>query len=520
MKTNEIPCLYRDDSWLVVHKPTGISTHAANSGDLGLTEWLELHHGLKLHVCSRLDKGTSGVLILAVSAAASGRAQKIHAENLSRKTYYFISDKKHAGESKWICKEPLDEAACATTFELIESGHGYFLYSAEITRGKKHQIRRHAFASGISVLGDVDYQGTEFSRLCLHCGDLKWPEIDKDLSVELPRSFQGLLEGAEDITIQTEVTIERRLDWLASITNAFRAVHRGEIMSLPFAIDVFDRWMCVTGYDEDKSSQELKDQIQAVLDKLSEQYAIKGGVIKTNRQDPHKRKLFSDLLSWGESIPESFLVQEQGCSYEVMLNDTQHIGLFLDQRDTRRRVGLMSSGKRVANLFSFTCSFSVVAAKENAEIVFSIDLAAGSLDRGKRNFASNELDKLNRGKFIKEDVRNWLARQLKNKQASPKTFKSWDVIICDPPVFASSGKGQVFSVAKMWSDLAKDIREILSENGTAFFSNNHQKGSDHFYLNELKKHFPNVTQLRPPFDFPKLKGASSGVRIFKTSFSS
>ena len=44
------------------------------------------------------------------------------------------------------------------------------------------------------------------------------------------------------------------------------------------------------------------------------------------------------------------------------LTRTQHTGLFLDQRDSRRRVVKFAAGARVANLFAFTCSFSVAAA--------------------------------------------------------------------------------------------------------------------------------------------------------------
>jgi len=57
--------LYRDRSWLVVDKPTGMATHAGNPGELGVVEWLDLHLGIKAHVVSRLDRATSGALLLA-----------------------------------------------------------------------------------------------------------------------------------------------------------------------------------------------------------------------------------------------------------------------------------------------------------------------------------------------------------------------------------------------------------------------------------------------------------------------
>ena len=59
--------LYCNNKWLVIHKPTGISTHAVNQGALGIAEWMELHHNIKVYICSRLDKGTSGVLVFALT---------------------------------------------------------------------------------------------------------------------------------------------------------------------------------------------------------------------------------------------------------------------------------------------------------------------------------------------------------------------------------------------------------------------------------------------------------------------
>ena len=82
--------LYHDKHWLVVNKPSGISTHRAHEGDLGLVEWLSLHHDLEVHVCSRLDKGTSGVLLFALSPEAVAEAQTVHEEERAEKSYFFI----------------------------------------------------------------------------------------------------------------------------------------------------------------------------------------------------------------------------------------------------------------------------------------------------------------------------------------------------------------------------------------------------------------------------------------------
>ena len=87
-----------------------------------------------------------------------------------------------------------------------------------------------------------------------------------------------------------------------------------------------------------------------------------------------------------------FAVREYGHTFLVNLNDYLDTGLFLDHRETRRTVGLSSGGKRVLNLFAYTCSFGVYAAVGGATRVDNLDLSNTYLDWGRRNFAANGLD--------------------------------------------------------------------------------------------------------------------------------
>lgn len=514
MTTSQSPIIYRDDSWLVVHKPNGLSSHAARSGELGLAEWLELHHNLTPHLCSRLDKETSGLMLLALDSKASKRAQTIHEQNRARKTYYLLTDKNKECSKSWECNDSLDGKACSTYFEYIKSGDTYHLYRATISRGRQHQIRRHTAAAGIPILGDSLYGGTPFPRLCLHCAELSWPEIPEPLKTALPRAFSQLLAGESRLLTEVTVARERRLPLLASITDAMRLVQRGEVQGLPFSIDLFGRYLCITGYNENLPSEALRTTLSEALKSLKQELGCLGAVIRTNRRDPHHRKLFSDVVSWGEEPPPSFWAEEHGLRFQVALNDSQHVGLFLDQRDSRRRISKLAQGKRLANLFAFTCSFSLCAVQGGAEIVFSIDLAAGSLERGKANFKTNGLDQTGRGKFIKEDVRKWLGRQLRKKKTTQEPFAFWDIVICDPPVFASAGKGASFSVEKEWHGLAKQVASILASDGVALFANNHRAGNPKKYLHDLEDTFNKITPLRAPFDFPVLLGQPEHVHIF------
>ena len=522
--------LYRDENWLAVDKPEGMATHAATPGELGAVEWLQLHLGLTAHVVSRLDRGTSGVLLLALNPAASARAQIIHQSDEAAKFYEFFSHKDAQALGllpEWVCDDPLDGKTATTRFSCLgpvgaaegpdaqKRAAPLFRYRARITHGRKHQIRRHAAAAGIPILGDGEHGGRPHGRLCLHCAEVRWPELDGPVLSELPPSFAAVLRGDTSAShLGLALCRDRRGQWPAQIADCFRAVHRDEIQGLPASVDVFGQWFNAVWYDETADPAKAAGRLDPVLKQLMKIHDLKGGVVRTHRRNPHESSLVGKARVVGEEPPATFTVQEHGLRFEINLLTTQHTGLFLDQRDTRRRLALPAAGKRLANLFAFTCSFSVAAAAAGCEVVFSVDTARACLATGKTNFELNGLAETGRGKFIQEDARKWLERQLRRQQADPEAYPGLDLAVCDPPVFASSRDGGQFAVEKEWPLLAASVHALLAPGGEAVFANNHRGGKHGFYRAELEKHFAEVVDLRPPLDFPVAEGRPHHVRTF------
>jgi len=510
--------LYEDNDWLVVDKPTGLATHAGKPGELGAVEWLALHAGYEVFVVSRLDRGTSGALLFAKNIKASARAEVIHEAGGAVKTYEFIShvdSRTLSLADTWQRHDSLDGKSATTKFTRLAASHDgqFFHYRAEISRGRRHQIRRHAQLSGVSMLGDDQYGGTDFSRLCLHCCAVQWPDIAGVVSAPAPHSFVALLDQNNNDP-QLAACHDRRGRWLQHVTDAFRVVHRDEIPNLPIAIDVYGAWFNAVCFDEDSSADKPGAMLQTVFDEICRHYGCRGGVLRTHRRNPHQRTLVTELVVVGESPPEVFTVTEHGIQYEINLLKTQHTGLFLDQRDTRRRTAICAHKSRVANLFAYTCSFSVVAAHHGAEVVFSLDTAKPCLNTGKTNFLLNNLSDTGQGKFVQEDVRKWLARQRRKADHDPAIWRGYDLIICDPPVFASSKDGGKFSLQQEWAELARSCADLLAPNGVAVFANNHRTGDHKFYRQGLESVFKKVTDLRPPLDFPVQSGRPHYVRTF------
>jgi len=494
--------LYEDTSWLAVAKPTGMPTHAPRPGVLGVVEWLRLHLGREVLVVSRLDAGTSGVLLLAKTAGAAARAQAVHTAGGAAKTYEFLAEGSGL-PGRLICQDPLDGKEALTEFTRVGAGR----WRARISHGRRHQVRRHAAAVGLPLLGDEEYGGQPWPRLALHCKEVSWPGL-KVIHCEIPESFRGPVDP------DWAIACERRGGWQRTVTDAWRAVHRDELPDLPAAIDVYGEWLDAVWYDEEVPAEEATARLAPVLEAVANHAGCRGGVIRGHVRNPHRRGLVSETHAWQEAPPSTFQVTEHGLHYGIDLLSTQHTGLFLDQRDTRRRVALAASGARMANLFSFTCSFAMTAVAGGAEVAFSVDTAKACLETGKANFALNGLSDGGRGKFIREDARKWLARQERRRDERPREHRDLDLVVCDPPVFAGGRGGSSFGVADEWPRLAESCAGLLRKGGVGVFANNHRGGNHKLYREQLAEHFAVVEDLRPPLDFPELPDAEMHVRTF------
>lgn len=121
--------------------------------------------------------------------------------------------------------------------------------------------------------------------------------------------------------------------------------------------------------------------------------------------------------------------RENGLRFEAEVLQGQKTGFFLDQRDNRARVGGLSSGRDVLNLFSFSGGFSLQAARGGARSVTDVDLSAHALESAMRNFRHNADDARVAAtvhEAVQADVFEWIAQ-------GERTF---DLTIVDPPSLA------------------------------------------------------------------------------------
>lgn len=133
------------------------------------------------------------------------------------------------------------------------------------------------------------------------------------------------------------------------------------------------------------------------------------------------------------SLPEGpICFQENGITFEADLLSGQKTGFFLDQRENRARVGKISQGKKVLNVFSYTGGFSVYAARGGATQVFSLDQSRPALAVSLRNFSYNS----SHPKIAACQHQVIEGDAFERMEIFPK--HSFDIVIIDPPSFAKN----------------------------------------------------------------------------------
>jgi len=150
------------------------------------------------------------------------------------------------------------------------------------------------------------------------------------------------------------------------------------------------------------------------------------------------------------------IIKEHGLSINVDVAKGHKTGFYLDQRDSRVTAGRYSKGKSVLNCFSYTGTFSLHCAANDAKEVINVDVSQSALDLAKENVELNNLQDKNVS-FVKADVFK-LLRQYRDEK------RQFDMIILDPPKFVES-KAQLTGACRGYKDINMLAMQLLKPNG-------------------------------------------------------
>ena len=208
--------LFEDEGLLVIDKPSGLAVHGGSGIRLGLIEALRAGRSERfLELAHRLDRDTSGCLMIAKSRSALAQLHRLLRAQQVRKTYELIVSGSWP-HRQTVVERPLHRYVTAagerrvrvdaqgkparTTFSVVRDCDAATWLSARLHSGRTHQIRVHAAASGHPVLGEDKYEtaaseqcskAAAVNRLCLHAARLsfEWDGAHRRFEAPLPTLF-------------------------------------------------------------------------------------------------------------------------------------------------------------------------------------------------------------------------------------------------------------------------------------------------------------------------------------------
>lgn len=237
--------------------------------------------------------------------------------------------------------------------------------------------------------------------------------------------------------------LNARKAWIPEGTNAYRVIDGvGDGLEGVFADVLDDRFLVST----------LGDKVPRILE---EQLRQLGSPVYHKKLDKDIKQ--PPVQIFGRIANVRFKIREQNLHFIMDMSAGYSQGIFLDQRDNRRRVKeRVSSGEKILNTFAYTGAFSVYAASGGA-VTTTLDLAQPCLDWAKENFAANGINPESQY-FCKGDTFHWLER-------FKKQGRLFNGIVLDPPTFSRNENGKIFRAESHYGDLVALAQECLEPGG-------------------------------------------------------
>ncbi|MCI5150752.1 MAG: bifunctional 23S rRNA (guanine(2069)-N(7))-methyltransferase RlmK/23S rRNA (guanine(2445)-N(2))-methyltransferase RlmL, partial [Candidatus Electrothrix sp. MAN1_4] len=276
---------------------------------------------------------------------------------------------------------------------------------------------------------------------------------------------------AEDFANRLRKNCQHLFPWAEDKGISCFRLYDADIPAYNLAVDVYEQWVHVQEYEppatisaekaEERFHQAL-EVIRHLLDVPHSQLFIKKRRKQRGNEQYQKRPNTTNKTG---KVGKLYEVGEGGCCFLVNFTDYLDTGLFLDHRKTRSLLAELADGKTFLNLFAYTGSATVYAAKGGAVSTQTVDLSEKYLVRAQANLSLNGFGgPLHQ--FTAADCLQWLK----------SCRDQYGLIFVDPPTFSNSRhKKIVFDVQQDHPELLRLAMNLLTRDGVLIFSTNYRK---------------------------------------------
>ncbi len=437
--------IYQDANLLVVQKPAGLATDAPEHRD-DLLRRVRRRVSAPVWVVHRLERDVSGVAVFSL--------QKQHNAVLAK---------------------GIEERSFARRVTAVLRG--------SVPRDLR--VMGVVEEKGLSLV-EVDPKREKLSELSaklqhqllapLHLSAIELPTIGW-VRAAAPWAIKRLVrEGATESDLLQlllqEAAMRRDSLRFSKDTNAYRLLNEGGDSLPGITVDRYDRWDVVSFYETAEQALEPEHH-RMVCEAVHKTLGASGVYMKIRRKqsntlvDTRREDVAPKSAIVGTSTPEtSLLIRENGVSYVTQLGDGLSTGIFLDQRENRKRIRDESSGKTLLNLFAYTGAFSVAAACGGAKSTMSVDAARVALSVLPQHLAANAVSP-DAHQWVCAEVFGWLDGAVARKDL-------YDIVICDPPSYSAIKDGPRWTAEKDWPSLAERCAKVLAPGGVLWACTNHR----------------------------------------------
>ncbi|MCI5166086.1 MAG: bifunctional 23S rRNA (guanine(2069)-N(7))-methyltransferase RlmK/23S rRNA (guanine(2445)-N(2))-methyltransferase RlmL, partial [Candidatus Electrothrix sp. GM3_4] len=320
-------------------------------------------------------------------------------------------------------------------------------------------------------------------------------ESDEGMRLSLHETLQESDPAlpAQDFASRLRKNCQRLFSWAEENNITCFRIYDADLPEYNVAVDVYEQWVHVQEYEPPAtvSSEKAEEQFNQALQVIRQLLDVPHSQLFVKKRRKQKEsEQYQELSDETGKAGKLHEVREGGNRFLVNFTDSLDTGLFLDHRKTRAMLAELADGKTFLNLFAYTGSATVYAAKGGAVSTQTVDLSEKYFVRAQANLSLNGFGG-SLHQFREADCLQWL-RSCRNQ---------YGLIFVDPPTFSNSqDKNNVFDVQQDHPELLRLAMNLLTRDGVLVFSTNYIK----FELDaELEEEFVvrEITDQTLPEDF-------------------